>query len=49
MNNFKVNNPRRNLQFEIDFTNAHRDAIVKFTHPAKTEAECLRADYMIFS
>jgi pyruvate-formate lyase len=45
MNNFKVEHPRRNLQFEIDFTNAHRHAVRTFTHPAQIEAACLRAQF----
>ncbi|MDT8299788.1 MAG: hypothetical protein RQ801_15875, partial [Spirochaetaceae bacterium] len=45
MNNFKVKNPRGNLQFEINFTNAHRDATAKLKHPAQIEAACLRAQF----
>ena len=45
MNNFKVEHPRENLQFEIDFTNAHREAVRRFTHPAQVEAACLRAQF----
>lgn len=45
MNNFKVNNPRNNLQFEIDFTNAHRQIVSKYKHPAEIEAACLRAQF----
>lgn len=45
MNNFKVAHPRTNLQFEIDFTNAHRQAVRRFTHPAQIEAACLRAQF----
>ena len=45
MNNFKVENPRKNLQFEIDFTNAYRDAIAKYTNTAQIELACLEAQY----
>ena len=45
MNNFKVRNPRKNLQFEIDFTRAHREAIRKYSHPAQIEAACLRSQF----
>jgi pyruvate-formate lyase len=45
MNNFKVKHPREDLQFEIDFTNIHRDAVGKFTHPARVEVACLRAQF----
>ena len=45
MNNFKVNHPRENLQFEINFTNAHREAVCQFTHPAQIETACLRAQF----
>ena len=45
MNNFKVKHPRGNLQFEIDFTRAHRAAVARFTHPARIEAACLRAQF----
>lgn len=45
MNNFKVRNPRRNLQFEIDFTRAHREAVARYSHPARIEAACLRAQF----
>ena len=45
MNNFKVKNPRTDLEFEIAFTKAHRDAVKKYTHPAQIELACLRAQY----
>ncbi|MGH4137864.1 pyruvate formate lyase family protein [Clostridium sp.] len=45
MNNFKVENPRNNLQFEIDFTNAYRDATAKYTNIAQIELACLEAQY----
>ena len=45
MNNFKVQNPRKDLSFEIDFTNAYRDAIARYTHPAQIELACLKAQY----
>ena len=45
MNNFKVRHPRDDLQFEIDFTRAHRAAVARFTHPARIEAACLRAQF----
>ena len=45
MNNFKVAVPRRDLQFEIDFTNAHREAVRRYSHPAQIESACLRAQY----
>jgi pyruvate-formate lyase len=45
MNNFKVRHPRNDLHFEIDFTRAHREAVARFTHPARIEAACLRAQF----
>lgn len=45
MNNWKVANPRKNLQFEIDFTAAYRKAVKEFRHPAQIELACLRAQY----
>jgi len=45
MNNFKVKNPRNNLQVEIDFTRAYREAIRKYSHPAQIELACLQAQY----
>ena len=45
MNNFKVEHPRRNLQFEIDFTKSYRIATKDFTHPAHVELACMKAQY----
>ncbi len=45
MNNWKVKNPRKDLQFEINFTKAYREAIKKYNHPAQIELACLRAQY----
>jgi len=45
MNNWKVKNPRKDLSFEIDFTNTYREAIQKYSHPAEIELECLKAQY----
>ncbi|MBC8479390.1 MAG: hypothetical protein H8D46_02900 [FCB group bacterium] len=45
MNNFKVMHPRKNLQFEIDFTKAHREIVSKYSHPAQIEAACLRVQF----
>lgn len=45
MNNWKVKNPRKDLQFEIDFTNKYREALLKYSHPAQIELECLKAQY----
>ena len=45
MNNFKVKNKRKNLQFEIDFTKAYREAKRKYSHPAQIELACLQAQY----
>lgn len=45
MNNFKVEHPRRNLQFEIDFTKSYRIATKDFTHPAHIELACMKAQY----
>ena len=45
MNNWKVNNPRTNLNFEIEFTKAYREAVKKYDHPAQIEAACLRAQF----
>ena len=45
MNNFKVKKRRENLQFEIDFTRAYKEARLKYNHPARIELACLRAQY----
>ncbi len=45
MNNFKVKNPRTDLRFEIAFTKAYREAVDSYTHPARIEAACLRAQF----
>ncbi len=45
MNNFKVRNPRTDLRFEIDFTAAYRKALADYSHPARIEAACLRAQF----
>lgn len=45
MNNFKVNNPRTDLLFEISFTKAYRDAVKRYRHPAQIELACLQAQY----
>lgn len=45
MNNWKVKNPRKDLQYEIDFTNKYREAARKYSHPAQIELECLKAQY----
>jgi len=45
MNNWKVKNKRQNLQFEIDFTKAYRDAVSKYNHPAQIELACLKAQF----
>lgn len=45
MNNFKVKTPRVDLRFEIAFTAAHRRAVDAYSHPAKVEAACLRAQF----
>ncbi len=45
MNNFKVKNPRKNLQYEIYFTQAYRNAVKTYTHPAQIELACLKAQF----
>lgn len=45
MNNFKVENPRKGLQFEIGFTKAYREAIRRYEHPAQIELACMQAQY----
>ena len=45
MNHWKVHNPRKDLSFEIGFTNAYREAISTYTHPAQIELACLQAQY----
>ncbi len=45
MNNFKVKEKRKNLLFEIEFTNVYRLAKKKYSHPAQIELECLKAQY----
>lgn len=45
MNNFKVRQKRSNLQFEIDFTRAYKEASLRYSHPAQIELACLKAQY----
>lgn len=45
MNHWKVKNPRKDLSFEIAFTNAFREATEKYSHPAQIELACLQAQY----
>ena len=45
MNKFKVANPRKDLNLEIEFTKVYREAIRKYTHPAQIELACMRAQY----
>ncbi|GHV94340.1 glycyl radical enzyme [Spirochaetia bacterium] len=45
MNHWKVKNPRRDLSFEIAFTKAFREANRQYTHPARIELACLKAQY----
>jgi len=45
MNNYKVKNPRTDLRFEIAFTKAYRKAVDTYSHPARIEAACLRAQF----
>src|SRR6056297_1216847 len=45
MNNFKVQQPRKDLQFEIDFTKAYREAIHTYEHPAQIELACMQAQF----
>lgn len=45
MNHWKVKNPRKDLSFEIAFTEAYREAKRKYTHPARIELACLKAQY----
>ncbi|MGE5613000.1 MAG: pyruvate formate lyase family protein, partial [Bacillota bacterium] len=45
MNNFKVKNKRKDMQFEINFTNIYRESKRKFSHPAQIELECLKCQY----
>jgi pyruvate-formate lyase len=45
MNHWKIQNPRLDLNFEIAFTRAFREARRSYTHPAQIELACLRAQY----
>ncbi|MDF1617896.1 pyruvate formate lyase family protein [Petrocella sp. FN5] len=45
MNNFKVKNPREDLQYEINFTNAYREAINKYNRPEEIEVASLKAQF----
>ncbi|MDR1252367.1 MAG: hypothetical protein LBK62_09385 [Treponema sp.] len=45
MNHWKVKNPRPDLNFEIAFTRAFREAKRLYTHPAQIELACLKAQY----
>lgn len=45
MNNFKVKERRRGLDFEVTFTRAYKEARQKYSHPAQIELACLRAQY----
>lgn len=45
MNHWKVQNPRKDLSFEIAFTAAYRNAVKQYTHPAQVELAMLRAQY----
>ena len=45
MNNFKVARPRKDLSLEVRFTNAYRDALKRYSHPAEIELACIRAQY----
>jgi Pyruvate-formate lyase len=45
MNNYKVKNKRKDLQFEIEFTRTYREAKLKYSHPAQVELACLKAQY----
>lgn len=45
MNNFKVNNPRTDFSFEIEFTKAYKEAKRKYSHPAQLELAALNAQY----
>lgn len=45
MNNFKVNNKREDLKFEIEFTKAYKKAKQQYEHPAQLELACLKAQY----
>lgn len=45
MNKFKVAHPRENLDHEIAFTKAYREAVTAYTHPAQIELACMKAQY----
>ena len=45
MNKFKVQNPRKNFDFEIEFTKVYKEACGKYDHVAQVELECLRTQY----
>lgn len=45
MNNWKVKNPRIDLQYEIAFTRAYKEAKLAYSHPAQIELACLKAQY----
>ena len=45
MNNFKVNDKRQDMQFEIAFTEAHKAAKKKYSNKAEIELAALKAQY----
>lgn len=45
MNKFKVAHPRENLDYEMAFTKAYREAIATYQHPAQIELACMKAQY----
>lgn len=45
MNNFKVAKKRIGMDFEIGFTNAHKETKRKYSHKAQIELEAIKAQY----
>lgn len=45
MNKFKVAHPRENLDYEMAFTKAYREAIATYQHPVQIELACMKAQY----
>ncbi len=45
MNNFKVKEPRNNLQYEINFTKTYREAIERYNTAEEIEVACLKAQF----
>ena len=46
MNNFKVKNKRKDMRFEINFTNTYREAKRRFSHPARLNLNTSNANIL---